>query len=298
MNTKKNLLNTAWFGAIALCVLLSVFALFFTSCTKYEEPEASISNPGSDVSEPSAPLEPDDGLTDVQIPVEPSEPAEPAEPSEPAQPQQSGIVLAETADAGREYLDKFVFLGDSTTYGIGYYYNQGYTDLCPPSQVWTPSSGTLALFNYSIATVVYPPTGEEIPIADAVAAGKPEYMLLTIGVNGVAVMDKEWFIRDYKALIDIIREASPDTKIILNSIYPVASSYQHIDSISNEKIADANVWIKMIADETGCKYLDTYSVLVGPDGTLPESSHNGDGIHLNGETFGVVMNYIRTHAYN
>ena len=34
------------------------------------------------------------------------------------------------------------------------------------------------------------------------------------------------------------------------------------------------------------------------DGSLPEESHNGDGIHLNGDTFEVVMEYIRTHAYN
>ena len=32
------------------------------------------------------------------------------------------------------------------------------------------------------------------------------------------------------------------------------------------------------------------------DGYLPETSQNGDGLHLNGETFTAVMQYIRTHA--
>ena len=36
------------------------------------------------------------------------------------------VRLTETADAGREYLDKLTFLGDSTTYGIGYYYEDGW----------------------------------------------------------------------------------------------------------------------------------------------------------------------------
>ena len=37
MNFKKSSMNLAWFGAIAVCVVLSVFALIFTSCTKYED---------------------------------------------------------------------------------------------------------------------------------------------------------------------------------------------------------------------------------------------------------------------
>ena len=204
--------------------------------------------------------------------------------------------LGETADAGRDYLNKIVFLGDSTTYGIGYYYRQGYTELCPPAQVWTPKSGTLTLSYYSIATVVYPETGEEIPIADAVARAKPEYMIITLGVNGISFMDEDWFIRDYTALVKMIQEASPDTKIILNSIYPVADSYQYLKDINNDKINAANGWIERIAADTGTRFLYSYECLV-ENGRLPETSHNGDGLHLNGETFTKVMQYIRTHAY-
>ena len=238
-------------------------------------------------------------VAQLQIPVgDPSEPSEPADPAVPADPDLPSYMLGETADAGREYLDRIVFLGDSTTYGIGYYYNQGYTELCPPDQIWTPSSGTLTLSNQSIATVVYPKTGAEIPIVDAVTDAQPDIMLLTLGVNGVSFMDEQWFIDEYTALINTIKTASPNTKIILNSIYPVAKSYGSIQYISNEKIAEANVWIKKIADDTGSKYLNTYEALVDTDGSLPEESHNGDGIHLNGDTFEVVMEYIRTHAYN
>ena len=44
-------------------------------------------------------------------------------PGQPASAARLGL----TADGGRDYLNKIVFLGDSTTYGIGYYYRQGYT---------------------------------------------------------------------------------------------------------------------------------------------------------------------------
>ncbi len=211
-------------------------------------------------------------------------------------PAVSAARLGETPDAGRAYLDKIVFLGDSTTYGIGYYYARGYKELCPASQVWTPKSGTLTLSYYNIATIVYPATQEELSIEDAVKRAKPEIMVITLGVNGISFMDEEWFIRDYTALVRLIQASSPDTKIILNSIYPVARSYKYQKDINNDKINAANGWIERIAEDTGVRFLNSRECIVGADGYLPETSQNGDGLHLNGETFTAVMQYIRTHA--
>lgn len=74
-------------------------------------------------------------------------------------------VLAETADAGQAYIDKLVFLGDSTTYGLrAYKMLAGGKDT---TQVWTPKTGTLTLSQASFATIVYPETDEELTIADA-----------------------------------------------------------------------------------------------------------------------------------
>ncbi len=125
---------------------------------------------------------------------------------------------------------------------------------------------------------------------------KPEIMVVTLGVNGISFMDEEWFIRDYTALVRLIREASPDTKIILNSIYPVADSYKYQKDINNDKINAANKWIERIAADTDVRFLYSWESLA-VDGKLPESAQNGDGLHLNGESFTTVMKYIRTHAY-
>ena len=210
------------------------------------------------------------------------------------QPAPDPVRLQPTEDAGREYLDKIVFLGDSTTYGIGYYWRHGYKELCPPAQVWTPSSGTLTLSYYGTSKIVYPPTGEELLIADAVKKGKPEIMMITLGINGIAFMDEEWFKRDYTALVKSIQEASPDTQIILNSLYPVADAWPG-GGINNDSIRRANGWVEQIAEDTGVHFLYSYES-VAVNGKLPDSAHNGDGLHLTGETFTKVMDYIRTHA--
>ena len=92
-------------------------------------------------------------------------------------------------------------------------------------------------------------------------------------------------------------EASPTTRIICNSIYPVENDYQYIDQISNEKIDTANGWILDVAEATGTRYADSCSVLKAEDGSLREDYGNGDGIHLNADGYNAVLQYLRTHAY-
>ena len=205
--------------------------------------------------------------------------------------------LALSDDMGRAYLDQMIFLGDSTTYGLGYYYERGYYDLVPPSQVWTPASGTLTLAYYDVATVVYPETGEEISIREAVERAKPEYLVITLGVNGISFMNETDFISTYTSLVKLIQEASPDTKIILNSMYPVTADYPYLNDINNDKINAGNHWIERVAADTGVRFLYSFESVVGLDGNLTALNCNGDGIHLSGEGFTEVMKYVRTHAY-
>ena len=273
MKRKKDTLYNFWSGAIVLCVVLVVFSLAFVSCAKptgSDPTDAPVSDAGTQTSETPDGVETETPDTATDDPASGTD--DPASPTEPVTPTDNGsasVVLGETEDMGREYLDKFVFLGDSTTYGLGVYYDLGYTDLVPPSQVWTPANGTLTLSQWSFSAIVYPDTGTELLIPEAVETKKPEYMLITLGVNGVSFMDEEYFKSEYTNLVKAIQEKSPDTKIILNSIYPVAASYQYLADINNEKITAANGWIQQIAADTGVKYLDSASVLVGEDGWLP-----------------------------
>ncbi len=290
MNQNKNLLYLLWSAAIVVCVVLSILALGFSACSKQDGGKDKTKEKGGFTVESAPPETPAPPVEDSPAPAEET----PVPAAVPAQP--ASVRLGQTPDAGREYLDKIIFLGDSTTYGIGVYYGYGYTELCPPAQVWTPASGTLTLSYYNIATIVDPETKEELTIEDAVKRYKPEYLVVTLGVNGIAFMDEEWFIRDYTALVQLIQAASPDTKIILNSIYPVADSYKYLKDINNDKINAANGWIERIAENTGARFLYSWETLA-VNGKLPETSHNGDGLHLNGETFTRVMQYIRTHAY-
>lgn len=288
----KNSMFFVWTLAIFACLLLVLFALIFSSCGQgagvpvTTEPPAQSEMPADDGKE-----SPDSGTS-----AEPGSESEAPDEGEAAtDTPASSVLLAETEDAGQEYIDKLTFLGDSTTYGLKYY--EVLSGGKNTTQVWTPASGTLTLFNYATATIVFPEDGQEISIVDAVTRKLPEYLVITLGVNGVSMMDEDWFKTDYTALVQSIQAASPDTKIICNSIYPVENDYEQIESINNTNIPQANEWIKAVAEATGCKYADSASVLKAEDGSLREDYGNGDGIHLNADGFNAVLNYLRTHAY-
>ncbi len=207
----------------------------------------------------------------------------------------SSAILPPTEDAGQEYIDGITFLGDSTTYGFIFY--KSLTEGENTKQVWTGFKGTMTLSYQSIVEIKDPTDGSGKTIRQCVEQHKPEFMIITLGLNGVSFMDKDYFTTEYKSLVTDIQKLSPDTTLVLQSVYPISPLYVHWGKITNEKVTAANSWILKIAEETGCPYLDTFSVLVGDDGNLKSELESGDGIHLNADGLNTVLQYIRTHAY-
>ena len=205
----------------------------------------------------------------------------------------TAVTPAPTADMGQSYIDRFVFLGDSTTYGLAYY------EVLPHSQVWTPASGTLTLNNWAVEAVEYYDEQDEVQslsIADAAALRQPEYMMITLGLNGISYLNEDDFKSYYISLVQAIQATSPNTKIICNSIYPVIDAEVSSD-IGNDRINAANIWIEAVATETGTRYLNTHDDLMDESGNLRTEYCNGDGIHLSPDGFNVMLQNVRTHGY-
>lgn len=204
-------------------------------------------------------------------------------------------ILKETGDMGQKYLDDIVFLGDSTTYGLkayGMLSNGFYT-----TQVWTPLNGTLLINTANTTAIYYPETGQEIILAEALKLKQPKMLVITLGVNGVAYLSPSQIANEYAAIIDNIRNASPNTKIILQSIFPVTYDYALSYCINNQNINGANYAIAQLAEIKGVKFLNTATVLKDAYGYLNHDLDNGDGLHLNPDGFTLELNYIRTHGF-
>ena len=212
----------------------------------------------------------------------------------PDAPADDGVTLPLTPDAGTAYQDKIIFVGDSLT---AHLINRGVlTGGTATEQVWRCENNMMNLNSeVTAAKIIFPGTGEKMTVAEAAARAKPEIMIITLGTDwGVSYLSEAEFKDCYAGLIRAIQKASPKTKIILQSIFPVTAGCVNLD---NGKIDTANKWVKAIAAENGCRYLDTQSILKDDKNCLKENYCNSsDGIHMGKEAYVAILEYIRTHA--
>lgn len=194
-------------------------------------------------------------------------------------------------------LSTCTFFGDSTTYGLHRFNSQNdgkhgknyYT--LQDSQIWTPSDGTFYLGNVVKASVTV--NGQTLFLGDACRQYKPQKLILTVGINGLATWSKDSFLSCYQKLINTVKTASPNTEIYLQSVYPISPKAQEkLPNFTNEKITQLNLWIKELAQENKLLFLNTASVLINENGNLKENYHNGDGLHLSTQGFNAMLSYV------
>ena len=189
-------------------------------------------------------------------------------------PNVDDVILRLGKDAGQEYLDKLYFVGDSTTY----HFFKGGIDR---SHILVPESLTLKLSS-DILTLTVGYTGLTIP--EAIKEVGAEIVIITIGVNGADSFTEAKYKSYYKKLLTAIMEQSPDTDIILQSVFPVTKEYSDRDiGITNPGIDQLNEWVKEIALDLGLHYLDTQSILKNEFGAQIESYNEEDGVHMNAQ---------------
>lgn len=62
----------------------------------------------------------------------------------------------------------------------------------------------------------------DLSLSDAVALKKPEILVITLGVSGGAgFLPKDKFVAIYREMLESVKDASPDTRIIVQSILPL-----------------------------------------------------------------------------
>ncbi len=228
--------------------------------------------------------------------------------SRPTVTEPEELTLAETSDAGWAYLSRLIFYGESTTAHLSR--SGGVLDGSDAERrmVWKDeNTGTFTLDDSAIENAIhyYPKDGSDkvrILLSEALQREKPEFLVLNIGINGLVYFHghKNAYLRDYNALLDGIRKASPDTKIILQTIYPVGDGQHFTDDkeTANAYIRTLNGWLAEIAAaHTDVRIADTASVLTDDAGNLIAEYDNGDGVHLTNAAYEEILLYLRTHAW-
>ena len=213
--------------------------------------------------------------------------------------------LTATDDQGQDYLDSFLFFGESTTYHMKD--REVLSGGKNTKQILAPDSGTVNLDHTTKSIPLRDPeTGGYTTIGEAVKQKRPARLMLTFGLNGAVQKirrGEEYFKSCYRSLLDCIRSASPETKIILQSAFPVAknmdmSRYSISSEELNRYLDQINQWTHELAKEYGIGYLNTAEILKDEEGYLRIEYQNGDGHHLTRDAYLEILSYIRTHGYH
>lgn len=190
-------------------------------------------------------------------------------------------------------LSKAVFLGDSNTAHLSTY------GLIDAERILTGSEYYLTLEpDISKKHVLCRKANKEMTSAEAVKFLSPDFLIITLGTDGALSLDKEGFELSYGELIESVKKASPDTEIILQSIFPVRDGERDVRFYdvkhTNQKFNTANEWISALAEKYGSTYIDTSSVLSDESGELRKEYNTDhlDGYHLNREGLKVMLDYI------
>ena len=255
--------------AVLVCILcvLAVLLTFgiTTTLLKKEEPAPSVSEPAEG---PAAPGEDLSGHYQID--------------------NASTALLTETADAGTDYLNDTLFLGDSNTVRL---YNNGLISLqqfCAKEGI-----GTQVALNEGIVT--FKRDSNHYTIPQAVAMMKPRRVVMTFGTNdtGMEVPD---FIAHYTALIQAIQQSYPYTDIIVNTVPPVPADHSNYPHMDQAKIDDFNMALLALCEQLGVRFLNSAEALKGSDGYGIADYYTSGDIHLKSAGLKAVLNYLRTHA--
>ena len=200
----------------------------------------------------------------------------------------STALLTETADAGTDYLNDTLFLGDSNTVRL---YNNGLISL----QQFCAKEGIGTQVALSEGIVTFKKDSNHYTIPQAVAMMKPRRVVMTFGTNdtGMEVPD---FIAHYTALIQAIQQSYPYTDIIVNTVPPVPADHSNYPHMDQAKIDDFNMALLEMCEQLGVRFLNSAEALKGSDGYGIADYYTSGDIHLKSAGLKAVLNYLRTHA--
>lgn len=207
-----------------------------------------------------------------------------------------GTLLPETEDAGKDYVDSTLFLGDSNTARF-----LKVTD--SEGNTFTKLNNTIGVVGMGIDAISTLPcmdfsTGR-YTMPQSVKILQPERVIITFGTNNLSgtSTDASDFITRYTAQIEAVESAYPSADIIINSIPPIGRVNQY-PNVSMKQIDAYNKAIAEMCQKYGWKFLNSSETLKDASTGYARDGYTvSDGLHLSSEGLAALFFYIRTHAW-
>ena len=183
-----------------------------------------------------------------------------------------------------KYIDDVVIIGDSISKGYSVY------DKLKEDNVL--AVGSIGVRNVLETDFTY--QGYNLKITDILERKKPKYIFVSLGMNDINIRTAEQYTSDFRNFISEIRNATPESTVIVTAITPVS---RQTTFTKNENIDLYNEALrKLVFDLQDDKvfYVNAARYLKGSDNYLIPAFSSGDGIHLATEAYDLLLTYMLT----
>jgi lysophospholipase L1-like esterase len=119
---------------------------------------------------------------------------------------------------------------------------------------------------------------------DEITSAQPAKVFIMIGINDIAKETPDSvIIANYKKIIKRIKNESPKTKIVVQSILPTNNDFIEFKRHQNktEHIILINTALENYCKEIGLVYVDLYTAFLDENKKL-DKKYTNDGLHING----------------
>jgi lysophospholipase L1-like esterase len=177
------------------------------------------------------------------------------------------------------FTGRIIFLGNSITEGGD----------------WKKLTGDTSIVNRGIGGDV---TFGILNRLDDIIIRKPSKLFILIGINDIAKdFPIDVIVDNYIKIIRGIRSGSPQTKIYVQSLFPVNSAYrkfpQHYDK--TDYVLKLNSRLRALCDLEKVGFVDLYPLLL-KDGAL-NSACTYDGLHLNQQGYEKWVKFLKENHF-
>ncbi len=171
----------------------------------------------------------------------------------------------------KKYRRKIIFAGDSLCQGIGY--GGAFSHMKSTAEKKVVAYRGLNTVTFHTKRIFNGKTGLQKLIAE-----KPYRAYMMLGINEVHYRPSDQMIAEYKDMVLSIKQASPDTDIILCAISPVTRA-ERARHPGMKHIPEFNKKLKKLAKKLNVTYYDYTDFLKDSGGYLKLSYAEGDGYH-------------------
>lgn len=185
----------------------------------------------------------------------------------------------------KKFQRKTIFAGDSICQGIGYP-GWAYPYMSIKGKKKVIAYRGLNTVTFHTKRIFGGKTGLQKLIAE-----KPYRVYMMLGMNEIHYRKTSSMIAEYKSMIKAIKQACPNTDIVLCSISPVTRA---------EKARHPGCWqipvfnkkLKALAKKKGCRYFDYTAFLKDSGGYLKAQYAEGDGYHWKSSAYATFAKIV------